>query len=301
MAWSFDWLRSWDEVWDPRHVARWRAMCEAAGGARHAVHPPRPRPRLARGHGRAVGLRSVLPARQALRRPAGVLAARPAEARLAQRHPAAAGAGGRRAGRTAFRLQRSARGAGDGAGRRCLRAASGRRSSASFARMRGRGSTAAAFTASAPSAWARRSAEPVVQGSTYVRLDAYADFEAYAAARPPGLASQVRRKLRRLEADGRCVLHMHGPGEREAALAWLPDLEAAQLARYPESGLPPGFLRSLVTEGFDSGLVRCSVLRIDGRRRAGGSTICSAGRFTWRRARSTRRCRSTRPGSCTPG
>ena len=40
MTWSFEWLRSWDEVWDPRHVATWRAMCEAAGAhATPFVHP----------------------------------------------------------------------------------------------------------------------------------------------------------------------------------------------------------------------------------------------------------------------
>ena len=111
----------------------------------------------------------------------------------------------------------------------------------------------------------RGGGEPVAKGSTYVRLDAYADFDAYAAARPPALASQVERKLRRLEADGRGVFHMHGPGELEEVLAWLPDLEAGRLARYPESVLPPGYLRSIVSHGFESGLVRCSVFRIDGK------------------------------------
>ena len=28
MAWRFDWLRSWDEVWEPRHLARWRAASD---------------------------------------------------------------------------------------------------------------------------------------------------------------------------------------------------------------------------------------------------------------------------------
>ena len=58
---------------------------------------------------------------------------------------------------------------------------------------------------------------------------------------------------------------MHGPGELEEVLAWLPDLEAGRLARYPESVLPPGYLRSIVSHGFESGLVRCSVFRIDGK------------------------------------
>jgi hypothetical protein len=104
--------------------------------------------------------------------------------------------------------------------------------------------------------------EPVAKGSTYVRLDAYADFEAYAAARPPALASQVRRKLRRLQSEGRCEFHVHGPGEREVALSWVPRLEAGRLIRYPGSVLPPGYLQSIVAEGFDSALVRCSTFKI---------------------------------------
>jgi hypothetical protein len=104
----------------------------------------------------------------------------------------------------------------------------------------------------------------VAVGSTYVRLDAYADFEAYAAARPPAMASQVRRKLRRLEAEGRCTLHLHGPGERDATLAMLPILAAGQRTRYPGSELPVGFFESVVKSGYDSGVVFGSVLMIDG-------------------------------------
>ena len=53
-------------------------------------------------------------------------------------------------------------------------------------------------------------------------------------------------------------------GPAGAALAWLPDLEAAQAARYPETVLAPSLLTNLVGHGIDSGLVGCSVLRIDG-------------------------------------
>ena len=300
MAWSFDWLRSWDEVWDPRHVARWRAMCDEPGA--HVT--PFTNPDLVRGWLAAMGGPSVfdpffLHARHSRGQQVSCLLVRPRpgwhNGILRRLVPAGDGTGGPHfAYNDPLVVPAVAPDEVLASGfwpalERELRAHAGSWfDSCSFHRIR-------------PECMGEAVGRPVVQGSTYVRLDAYADFEAYAAARPPGLASQVRRKLRRLEADGRCVLHIHGPGEREAALGWLPDVEAAQLARYPGSGFPPGLLRSLVTEGFDSGLVRCSVLRMMARRRAGGSTICSAGRFTWRCARSTRRCRSIRPGSCIPG
>ena len=144
MAWSFDWLRSWDEVWDPRHVARWRAMCDEPGAhATPFVHPDLVRGWLAAMGGPATFDPFFLHARHC-RRPAGVLAAGPAEARLAATASCAGWCrrGTGRADRispttirwSCRRWRRT----------RCLRAASGRRSSASFARMRGRGSTAAA-------------------------------------------------------------------------------------------------------------------------------------------------------------
>ena len=164
-----------------------------------------------------------------------------------------------------------------------------------------RGSTPAPFIAFAPSVSTSISGEPVTGGSTYVRLDAYADFEAYAAARPETLASQVRRKLHRLQSDGRCEFHIYGTGERDAALASVHELEEGGLSGYPESVLPSGDLNTIVARGFDSGLVRCSVLKIDGRTASWRLTIGWAGRSTWPNAPSIRHSPGTRRGSCTAG
>jgi CelD/BcsL family acetyltransferase involved in cellulose biosynthesis len=264
MAWRFEWLRSWDEVWEPPHVARWRAMCEAPGAyATPFVHPDLIRGWLVAMGGPGAFAPFFLKARHSGWQEVFWLLVRPRTQRrkglLRRLVPAGDGPGGPYFAYNDPLVVPAAapdRVLADGfwwAFERELRAHQGTWfDSCAIHRLREEslGDTAG---------------QPVAVGSTYVRLDAYSDFDAYAAARPRAMASQVARKLRRLQADGRCALHLHGPGEREAALAWLPTLAAGQRARYPGSELPQGFFENVVKAGYDSGLVRCSVLRIDGR------------------------------------
>lgn len=106
---------------------------------------------------------------------------------------------------------------------------------------------------------------PLREGAPFVRLDAYPDFAAYMAARPNGLLRQIERKRRKLAAGEGYEFQEYRPEAVAAVLGWLPDLAAAQAARYPESRLAPGLLENIVRAGMPGGLVRGSVLRIGGR------------------------------------
>jgi len=97
-----------------------------------------------------------------------------------------------------------------------------------------------------------------------VRLDAYPDFAAYMAARR-GSINKLARKQRKLATSGESRFRVYGPDDVEAALAWLPELEAAYRARYPDGAVTVAFLRSLVRHGLPSGVVHCSALELDGK------------------------------------
>jgi len=97
-----------------------------------------------------------------------------------------------------------------------------------------------------------------------LRLAPYPDFEAYLAARSPKLRATVRRQRRRLAAAGEVEFRVHGTGETESVLAWLPRLEEARKQRWKGGGLWPGYLAGLVREGLPAGVVHASVLRLDG-------------------------------------
>ena len=265
MAWSFEWLRTWDAIWEPSHLERWRAMAEDPA----AYATPFNHPDLVRGWLASMG---------------GAAAYTPFFLHAAH-------SGGQRVLLPLVRPQPSRQ---PGLMRRLVPVGDGPRGPhfayndplvmpAASADRPLEDSFWPAFERELQShagSWFDRCTlhrmraeclgegvvgDPVAKGSTYVRLDAYPDFEAYAAARPPVVASQVRRKLGRLEAEGRCGFHMYGPGELDQVLAWLPDLEAGRLARYPGSVVPPDYMRNLISAGFESGLVRCSVFRIDDR------------------------------------
>ena len=96
-----------------------------------------------------------------------------------------------------------------------------------------------------------------------VRLGDYPDFAAYMAARR-GSINKLARKQRKLAASGESRFRVYGAADLDAALAWLPALEAAYRTRYPDGALTPAFLSSLVRHGLPSGVVHCSALELDG-------------------------------------
>jgi CelD/BcsL family acetyltransferase involved in cellulose biosynthesis len=260
MAWRFDWLRTWDEVWEPRHLARWRAACDdPTAHATPFMHPDLVRGWLATMGGPGGFAPFFLHATHGDGQEVLWLLVRPRDGLLRRLLPAGDGTGGPHFAYS-DPLVVPARSAAEvfapgfwPAFERELRARAGSWfDSVALHRLRREVAGEAV-------------GDPAPLGAPYVRLDAYPDFNAYMAARPSSLQKRIERKFRKAASEGRPELHIHGPDELDAVLAWLPDLEAAQSARYPETVLAPRLLASLVTEGIGSGLVRCSVFRLDGR------------------------------------
>lgn len=257
MAWDFRWLRSWDEIWEPGHLAGWRAACEAADAAATPfMHPALVRAWLATVGGADGFAPFFLEATDGERRILWLLV-RPRAARggIRRLSPVGDGTGGPHFAYNDPVLAPGTAGLGDfwPAFEREMRGRAGSWFD-SFALHRLRSDMFGGTIGS-----------PAPQGSPFVRLDTYADFGAYMAARPNGLLKRIERKRRKLLSEASVEVRAHGPGEAAEATAWLPDLEAAQLARYPESAVAPGLLAHLVAEGIGGGLVRPSVLRVDGR------------------------------------
>ena len=264
MAWRFDWLRSWDEVWEPRHLARWGAACDdPTAYATPFMHPDLVRGWLATMGGEGSFAPFFLHATHDDGQEVLWLLVRPRadwqDGLLRRSLPVGEGTGGPH---FAYNdpLVVSAQSAEEvlapgfwPAFERELRARAGSWFD-SFALHRLRREVAGAAVG-----------EPAPQGSPCVRLDAYHGFDAYMAARPSSLLKRIERKFRKIASEGRPEFHMYAPDERDEILGWLPDLEAAQSARYAETVLAPGLLENLVTEGIGNGLVRCSVFRLDGR------------------------------------
>lgn len=97
-----------------------------------------------------------------------------------------------------------------------------------------------------------------------VRLDAYPDFATYMEARR-GSINKLDRKLRKFASSGEFELRIYGAGDHDEIMAWMPDLITALQARYPNGEISPAFLRSLVKEALDSGILCCSSLKLDGK------------------------------------
>jgi CelD/BcsL family acetyltransferase involved in cellulose biosynthesis len=259
-AWRFTWLRSWKAIWAPEHLANWRATI-AGGDEVHAtpfMHPDVVRAWLKANGGEAAWLPYFLRASNAggqtvlwlLVRERGwwrtglLRRLRPVGGDLFDYHdPIVAPAG--RAGDVLVPGFWPA-----------LEAELGRHAgdwfdTCSLSRIR-------------PACFGE--GRFVAPGGTaaLVRLDAYPDFAAYMAARR-GSINKLARKQRKLAASGESRLRVYGPSEVDAVLAWLPDLEAAYRARYPDGAVTPAFLSSLVRHGLPSGVVHCSALELDGK------------------------------------
>jgi Acetyltransferase (GNAT) domain len=265
MAWTLSWLQSWDAIWEPGHLARWQAAVaepEAGAGAGvvHAspfMHPGVVRAWLESTGGPDAWAPFFLHARHAdgqavlwlLVRPRAqwrtgfVRRLVPAGADLFDYHDPVV-------------IPVHAPGAVLAPGFwQALEVALRQHEGAWFdvctlSRIRPACCSDGAF--------------PTPGGSAPIlRLDRYPGFDAYLASRRKTIAG-LNRKWAKHAAEG-LSFHAHHPSETEAVLGWLPDLEAARGARYPGSGLPPGYLARLVAAGHGQGLIRASTLTLDGR------------------------------------
>lgn len=261
MAWVFSWLRSWDEIWGPEHLGAWLSAARAPGGTSPFMHPDLVRAWLATQGGEARLLPFFLVARRSDGARAWWLLVQPRTSPAAGliRHlrPVGEGTGGPHFAYSDPILLPGVSGATasdfwPAALQEVSRHASSWFDVLTLPRMR-------------ESVVGQGSGLTLREGAPFVRLDVYPDFAAYMAARPNGLLHQIERKQRKLAAGEGYVFREYGSDEVADVLAWLPDLVAAQQARYPGSAIAPGLLENIVRAGMPGGLVRASVLRIGDR------------------------------------
>lgn len=263
-GWAFSWLRSWDEVRDPAHLALWRGLAEAP----ETAATPFMHPAVVRAWVEAMG----------------------GERRFAVHFLHATHASGQR---VLWPLVRPRAGWRQGFVRRLIPAGTA---------VNPHGSKGMLFDyhdpvvspggIPAPGFWPALLAElarhqgrwfdtcvlPRIRSdclgdlalgtpagvAPVLDLAPYPDLAAYLAARSPKMRETLRRRMRRFAAAGTPGFHVFGPGETEAVLAWLPRLEEERKRRWQGGGLPPGYLAALVREGLPAGVVHASVLRLDG-------------------------------------
>ncbi len=269
MSWSFEWLRSWDQVWSQENLSRWQALVDRPDA--HAS--PFSTPTLSRVWLESLGGRARFApcfvwARHASGQQAAwllvVLRGGWAQGFLRLMIPVGAALRPISPGMTLYDYQEPAVApAADGpsmlapgfweAFLGALRARQG----AWFDRC--------AFPKLRSMCFEPGLAVTPVDAAPFLRLAPYADLEAFLMARKPRLRTNIRRSFRLLEALGPVEFRMHEAGEVETILGWLPALEAARAERYPGSEMPSGFLRGVVTEGLAAGLLACSSLSVDGR------------------------------------
>jgi CelD/BcsL family acetyltransferase involved in cellulose biosynthesis len=247
-VWSFRWIRSWEEVWHPDHRARWRQIVEGRGGAdaNPFMHPDVVRAWFV---ATSAAGRSA-PLFVEARRDDGVRAVLLMTcSRGDWRH----GFVRRCAPIRFFDYQDPVvTGCADGAGARADFWSAFRRELDSHA-----GTWFDLCNFDRLRSGILQDAESVPAGVTspYLRLAPYPDFDAYLASR-----TRFRRKVR----ESKLEFRVHSSADIDAVYGWIPALEAARCERYPGSELPSGYLRALVAEGIDSGLVHCSSLVLEG-------------------------------------
>ena len=101
--------------------------------------------------------------------------------------------------------------------------------------------------------------------SPFVRLDAYADFDAFLRSRPKSLRGDARRQIRRLSETGEVAYRVHDRDGLSDVLNWIPDLERERESKYPGARLPAGYLARLADSMSPNGPVHCSSITLDGK------------------------------------
>ena len=260
MAWRFTWRRSWDEIWEPGHLARWRrAIAAPDAHATPFMHPDVIVAWLSATGGEGAYVPFFLHARHEggqrvlwllVRRRVGwsaplQLALIPAGGNLFDYHDP---------------VVTQVRTPGE-----VLEPGFWLAFTAELRRHEGVWFDTCALSRIWPECRTGNLDFPVPVGiAPFVRLDRYADFESYMASRRKSIREQ-RRKWERVAAEQGLSFRHHGADGTNAVLDWLPKFEAARAARYPGSTLPAGYLRALAAAGLDLGLVAASTLMLEGR------------------------------------
>lgn len=265
MSWHFDWIRRWDAIWEPAHLARWEALLARPDAhASPFFHPALARAWLAAQGGEA-GFRPCFlwahgPDGQTVFWPLVTIRGGARQGFARRLVPIGAELRPFRPMGTLYDYQDPVIAP---AGTPPLPPGFWPAFAAELRRLGGRWFDQCVLGKLRPIGW--EAGGELVGRAPYVALDAYPDFEAYLAGRKPRVRGAIRRRLRNLEAAGETGFHVHGAGEVETVLGWIPALEAGRARRYPGSALPPGFLRDLVALGLPAGQLHCSSLTLDGR------------------------------------
>lgn len=115
----------------------------------------------------------------------------------------------------------------------------------------------------------------------FVKLDTYADFDAYLQSRPKSLRGDARRQIRRLSETGEVAFRVHDRESLSDVLDWIPDLEREREAKYPGARLPSGYLARLAGSMAPDGPVHCSSITLDGKSISWHIGFCWRGVMYW--------------------
>ncbi len=117
--------------------------------------------------------------------------------------------------------------------------------------------------------------------SPFVKLDAYADFDAYLRSRPKSLRGDARRQIRRLSETGEVAYRVHDHDSLGEVLDWIPELEREREAKYPGARLPSGYLARLAHGMSPNSPVHCSSITLDGKSISWHIGFCWQGVMYW--------------------
>jgi CelD/BcsL family acetyltransferase involved in cellulose biosynthesis len=262
MVWQFDWLRSWDEVWDPVNLARWRAAFAPDSGAEATpfMHPDVVRAWLQSAgeaeydpffywaeHSGGQSVFALMVRRKNDWRSGFTRMLQPVGgAQFDYHEPVALPSGGGALPPDAGFWPDFVR---------------------EMHRREGSWFDVLALPHIRADRFGGGALGAVKDAAPFLRLAPYADGEQYLMSRSKKLRGVVRRTERRLAEDGTVTFAVHGPSDLATVLAWIPALVGEKRKKYPscypiEHAIR--YLSNLATEGLANGVVHCSSLALDG-------------------------------------
>jgi hypothetical protein len=102
----------------------------------------------------------------------------------------------------------------------------------------------------------------------FVRLDRFADIDAYLKSRHRTFRKSLRRRLAKCHAAGEITFITHGASDRDVVLSWIPAFVRELMRKYPREQSVEhwvAYFSNLASEGLPNGVVNCSSITVDGR------------------------------------